>query len=146
MSEIKEKSKDLESMLFDIASNNIFVYTGKDCLKYKNYQISKSDGVWKVTVEQGNRYACLAETLLKISAFAVCKSHEKRKSKITEEIIRLDKIFEKNYNDSLFYKNTYTKAKDFDIKDTAMWRYEISHSTAKHAKQIIDDNFYSLLR
>lgn len=146
MSEIKEKSRDLESMLFDIAANNIFVYVGKDRLRYKNYQISKTNGIWRVTLERHGRLECLAETVLKISAFAVCKAHEARKTRITEDIVRLDKTFEKNYNDSLFYKNTYTKTKDFDIKDTVMWRYEISHAKAKAAKQIIDDNFYSLLR
>jgi hypothetical protein len=146
MSEIKQKSRDLDSMLFDIAANNIFVYVGKDQLQYKNYQISKSNGVWRVTIDRKGYRECLAETVLKISAFAVCKAHEKRKTSITEDIIRLDKTFEKNYNDSLFYKNTYTKTKDFDIKDTVMWRYEISHAKAKAAKQSIDDSFYSLLR
>jgi hypothetical protein len=146
MSEIKEKSKDLESMLFDIAANNIFVYVGKDCLRYKNYQIVKQQGIWQVTVESNGYNKQLGETLLKISAFAICKAHEKKKSRITEDIVRLDKDFEKNYNDSLFYKNTYAKTKDLELKDTVLWRYEISHAKAKQAKQSIDNEFYSLLR
>jgi hypothetical protein len=146
MSEIKEKSKDLESMLFDIAANNIFVYVSKDCLRYKNYQIVKQQGIWQATVEHNGYNKLLGETLLKISAFAICKAHEKKKSRLTKDIVRLDKDFEKNYNDSLFYKNTYTKTNNLELKDTVLWRYEISHAKAKQAKQSIDNEFYSLLR
>ena len=90
-----------------------------------------------------NKKKHIATTFLKVSAFAICKLHEKHQTARMQEVERNDRIFEKNYMDSLVYKNTYKKTADNVIKDTALWRYEIAHAKAKHAKQIIDGTFYA---
>jgi hypothetical protein len=69
--------------------------------------------------------------------------HEKRLSGRIQEIEKNDSIFEKNYADTLIYKQTYRKTTDDVRKDTALWRYEIAHAKAKQAKQAIDTVFYS---
>jgi hypothetical protein len=143
MFNIQETAHELEGMLKDIAlKSGIFVPISKDLIKYKKYSIIKlSDGSWGV-FHNDNKKRHIASTFLKVSALTVCKMHEKHQTARIQDIERNDRIFEKNYTDSLIYKNTYKKAADTVIKDTALWRYELAHAKAKHAKQIIDGAFY----
>lgn len=144
MLDIKETAHELEGMLRDIALKaGIFIPINKDLIKYKKYTIIKlSDGSWGV-FHTDTKKKHVASTFLKVSAFAICKLHEKNQTVRIQEVERNDRIFEKNYVDSLVYKNTYKKTTDNVIKDTALWRYEIAHAKAKHAKQIIDGTFYA---
>lgn len=146
MIDLKEKFQDFENMFFEIASNNIFVPISKNKLKYKNFFLEKRDQSWTVTEKIGSYQKHIATTFLKISAFAVCKSYDQKKIHTAEKIIKQDREFEKNYIDSLHYKNTYKTTNSTILKDTVTWRYEISHGRAKKAKQSIDKEFYSLLR
>lgn len=144
MLDIQETARDLEGMLMDIALNSgIFVPINRDTIKYKNYLITRDhpDG-WNV-FRLDKRKKHIANTFLKVSAFAVVKLHEKRQGHRIDEVLRNDHIFEKNYVDSLYYKNTFKRAKDLLIRDTVLWRYEIAHAKAKHSKKLIDGMFYS---
>lgn len=143
MFNLQETAHELEGMLKDIAlKSGIFVPISKDLIRYKKYSIIKlSDGSWGVFYNEDKKRH-IANTFLKVSAFAVCKMHEKHQTARIQEVERNDRIFEKNYTDSLIYKNTYKKTSDNVIKDTALWRYELAHAKAKHAKQIIDHAFY----
>lgn len=142
--DLKKTALDLNNMLHDvIVKGGIITPIGKNTYKYKNYLISKNQPAgWNVFFLDKNKKH-LASTFLKVSAFAICKVYEKRQYNSIEEILRLDSIFEKNYIDSLFFKNTLTTTADLDRKDTALWRYEIVHLKAKEAKQKIDRIFYS---
>lgn len=146
LSELTSKIQDFEQMIFEIASNHMFVNVDKNTLKYKQFIVEKRQGVWTSYRLLKGRKIKIAETFLKVSALAVCKLHETRKFKSIESIVKKDQLFEKNYIDSVFYKNTFKRSKDQLLKDTALWRYEISHGKAKTAKQYIDKEFYSLLR
>ena len=73
----------------------------------------------------------------------MCKLHEKRLGARVKEVLDEDKLFSKNYIDSLFHKNTVKTSKDSIIKDNATWRYELVHGRAKRAKDRIDTLFYS---
>jgi len=144
MFNIQDTSRDLESMLMDIAvKSGIFVPINRDTIKYKNYLITRdSPEGWNVFYLD-KRKKHIANTFLKVSAFTIVKLHEKRQSHRIDDVLRLDHKFEKNYVDSLYYKNTYKKTQDNQVKDTSLWRYEISHAKAKHSKQLIDGIFYS---
>ena len=144
MINIKTTAQDLDGMLKDIAlKSGIFVPITKDMIKYKKYTIIKlPDNAWAV-FHNDNKKKHISNTFLKVSAFAVCKLHEKRQSSRITDIELNDKIFEKNYMDSLVYKHTYKITRDEQTRDTALWRYEIAHAKAKHAKQIIDGMFYA---
>jgi hypothetical protein len=146
MLDIKQTANELESMLKDMVLNSgMFVPISKDMIKYKKYTIIKlPDGAWAV-FHNDVKKKHIATTFLKVSAFAVCKLHEKRQSLKIYEIELQDKVFEKNYVDSLVYKHTYKKTQDNMTRDTALWRFEIAHAKAKHAKEIIDRLFYSSL-
>lgn len=144
MFNIQETARDLESMLKDMALNSgMFVPLNKDTIKCKNYLVTRDtpDG-WNVVLLD-KRKKHIANTFLKVSALAIVKLHQKRQLHRIDDVLRNDQIFEKNYVDSLYYKNTYKKSSDEQVKDTAQWRYEIAHAKAKHCKQAIDAMFYS---
>jgi hypothetical protein len=144
MINIKHTAQDLEDMLRDIVlKSGIFVPIAKDMIKYKKYTIIKlPDTAWAVFLnDNGKKH--ISSTFLKVSAFAVCKLHEKRQTSRIVDIEFNDKIFEKNYMDSLVYKHTYKVTRDEQTRDNALWRFEIAHAKAKHAKQIIDGMFYT---
>lgn len=144
MLNIQETARDLEHMLTDIAlKNGIFVPINKDTIKYKAYLITRDSPYgWNVFF-LGARKQHIGNTFLKVSAFAVAKLHEKRQSYRIDEIFHNDQIFEKNYVDSLYYKNTFKRNNNPQTRDTALWRYEIAHYKAKRSKRIIDGIFYS---
>jgi hypothetical protein len=146
LSELTSKIQDFEQMIFEIASNHMFVNADKNTLKYKQFTVEKRQGTWTSYYSIKGRKFKIADTFLKVTALAVCKLYEKKKFKSIEEIVKKDRLFEKNYIDSVFYKNTFKRTKDQLLKDTTLWRYEISHGKAKTAKQYIDKEFYSLLR
>lgn len=146
MFEISQISSELDQMLFDIAANNMFVSIEKNKLKYKTYTVQKTKSGWTVHYQLSGHKKLLGEMFLKVSAFSLCKLHEKNKQREMKELTDKDATFQKNYLDSLYYKNTYSKTRDGLLRDTVLWRYEISHSRAKTAKQYIDNNFYALLR
>lgn len=145
MFDIKAKANDLENMLRDfIIKGGLIVPIGKNTFKYKSYLVVRDNsGGWSVFLVSANIKKHIASTFLKVSAFAICKAHDKNNQRLISEIIEEDKIFERNYLDSLFFKNTYKVTQDLDKKDTALWRLEIVHEKAVLAKKKIDHIFYS---
>lgn len=146
MFNLQETARDLDYMLTDIAlKSGIFVPINKDTIKYKNYLVTRdAPNGWNIFCLE-SRKKHIANTFLKVSAFAVVKLHEKRQTHRIDEVLHNDQIFEKNYIDSLYYKNTVKKTNDLQTKDTALWRYEIAHEKAKKSKRTIDGIFYSLI-
>lgn len=144
MFDIKKAAADLDSMLSDIVvKQGIFVAVNKRHIRYKNYIIIREENAdWNVILVKDKKIH-LARTFLKISAFAVCKLHEKGKIRTVEEIITNDAIFKKNYIDSQFYRKTILKSADQISRDNAQWRFEIVQANAKQAKDRIDSIFYS---
>jgi hypothetical protein len=148
MINIKTAAQELNNMLTDaVASKGVFVALKKNLLQYKTYLVRKEqDDSWTVIYvsPKGNKYV-LANTFLKISAFAVVKLHEKQRAREISEVIFEDKLFETNYTDSLYFKNIFKITQDEAKRDTALWRYEIVTSKAKTAKAKIDRTFYRLI-
>lgn len=147
MFDIKSTASDLEHMLRDfIVKGGIITPINKNTYKYKNYLVIRDNsGGWSVFLVANNSKKHLASTFLKVSAFAICKAHDKSRYNTILEIQHEDAEFERNYLDSLFFKNTYKTSQDWDKKDTALWRLEIVHEKATSAKKKIDSIFYSNL-
>jgi hypothetical protein len=144
MFDIKKAASDLDSMLSDIVvKQGIFVAIDKRQIRYKNYIIIRNDhNDWNVILVKDKKIH-LATVFLKISAFAVCKLHEKKKLSRLEEIKSNDAIFKKNYIDSQFYRKTVQNTDNNVTRDNAQWRFEIVQANAKQAKDRIDALFYS---
>ena len=100
--------------------------------------------MWNVF--QMPRKMLIATTYLKVSAFAIAKLHDKKWSTRIDDVEKEDKRFQKNYTDSVFYKNTMKVSKDYITKDTALWRWELVNEQVKDAKSRIDALFYASLR
>lgn len=142
-SEIQHISSDLENMLTEIMhKTGMFAPVSKHHIKYKNFSIIKQDKGWMILKDRQK----IADTFLKVSAFVLCKLYEKNQGKQINQTKELDSVFQKNYIDSLFYKHTLKTSKDPIKLDNALWRYEISSTKAKDAKQKIDRTFYSSIR
>jgi hypothetical protein len=142
MLNFKQTAQELDAMLYDVIMQaGIFVPVNKTTFQSKKYQVKKTEEGW--SVYDLSTKIKLADTYLKVSAFAVCKLHEKRLSARVQEVLYEDTLFSKNYIDSLFHKNTVKTSKDTAIKDNATWRYELVHGRAKRAKDRIDSLFYS---
>lgn len=144
MFDIKKAASDLDSMLSDIVvKQGIFVAIDKRQIRYKNYIIIRNEhNDWNVILVKDKKIH-LATVFLKISAFAVCKLHEKKKLSRLEEIKSNDAIFKKNYIDSQFYRKTVQNTDNDVTRDNAQWRFEIVQANAKQAKDRIDALFYS---
>lgn len=144
MFDIKQAAASLDSMLSDIVvKQGIFVAVNKRQIRYKNYIILRDENSdWTVILVKDKKVH-LATVFLKISAFAICKLHEKGKLRSIEEVKSNDAIFKKNYIDSQFYRKTIQKTDNDISRDNAQWRFEIVQSNAKQAKDRIDTIFYS---
>jgi hypothetical protein len=142
--DIKKTAAELESMLSQAVINTgLFIPVSKTSIRYKNYLISRQkDNSWNIYTKN----QLIASTFLKISAFAVCTMHEKKMLARVREVLLDDKLFEKNYIDSIFFKRTFKSTRDDITKDTAFWRYEIVNFTARVSKERIDKAFYSLIK
>lgn len=144
MFDIKKAAASLDSMLSDIVvKQGIFVAINKRQIRYKNYILIRDDNSdWNVILEKDKKIH-LAKVFLKISAFAICKLHEKGKIRSLEEVKTNDAVFKKNYIDSQFYRKTIQRTDNDVTRDNAQWRFEIVQANAKQAKDRIDALFYS---
>ena len=141
-SDIEKAAEEFDNMLFKIVTKGgLFTPSGNNLIKYKGYRLRREKSSWNIYLN--NRL--IASTFLKVSAFAICKAHEERKTHQFREILDNDKVFERNFVDGLFLKHTATTSKDEVSKDTAQWRLEQVACRAKHAKARIDSMFYSSL-
>jgi hypothetical protein len=147
MFDIKSTAKELDRLLHDIVvKQGVFVPITKDLLKYKNYTLKRNDDHdWIVLHTVNGKKQHISTVCLKVSAFAVCKLHEKRLAAKLAEVIYQDTIFKKHYIDSLFYKRTAQISQNEITKDNATWRYEIANAEAQAAKKKIDNIFYALI-
>ena len=145
MLDIKKAAAHLDSMLSDIVvKEGIFIAEHKRLIRYKNYAIIRNDDDdWIVILAKEKRKYHIGTVFLKISAFALCKLHEKGKFHGVEEIKANDAIFRKSYIDSQFYRKTAQRAESPVTRDSAQWRFEIVQAQAKAAKEKIDSLFYS---
>jgi hypothetical protein len=144
MFDVKQAAADLDSMLHDIVvKQGIFVALNKRLIRYKKYIIVRDvNDDWTVILSDQRKFH-IATVFLKVSAFAVCKMHEKGKNTSIDEIKINDDIFRKNYIDSQFYRKTAQSAKDPVTRENAYWRLEMVKDNAKTAKARIDGMFYS---
>ena len=144
MFDVKQAAADLDSMLHDIVvKQGIFVALNKRLIRYKKYIIVRDvNDDWTVILSDQRKFH-IATVFLKVSAFAVCKMHEKGKITSIDEIKSNDDIFRKNYIDSQFYRKTAQSAKDPVTRENAYWRLEMVKDNAKTAKARIDGMFYS---
>jgi hypothetical protein len=145
MFDIKAAARDLDNLLHEIVvKQGIFVQISKDLIRYKNYMLIRNDDKdWVVLTVVDGKKKHISTVCLKVSAFAICKLHEKRKLSRIQEVESQDIVFKKHYIDSLFYRKTAETSQNEVSRENAQWRYEIAASEARAAKKKIDSIFYA---
>lgn len=138
------KSCELEALLYDMAvKHGLFVPIDKTSFKYKHYMIIKGpDSLWHVFLLKPSKQL-IGQTILKVSAFAICKLHDMGNKYLIKNVKNEDKIFERNYIDSLYYSEVYHQTSNDITRDTTLWRYELAQTKAKEAKARVDRIFYN---
>lgn len=144
--DITKTARELDQMLYDfVTKGGLIIPINKTTFKYRNYLIvNDNQNGWSIFYLT-NIKNHVASTFLKVSAFAICKAHEAGAYSKIKEIRKYDSIFEKNYLDSVVFKHTINHSSNDTVKDTALCRFELVQAKAKHAKQKIDNMFYSSL-
>ena len=141
-SDIKTLASELNSMLHDfIVDNGIFIPVGKNIIKYKQYYIKKSDNSWSIHYNS----TIIAETFLKISAFVFCKLHESSKHLEIKNLLSQDKEFKKHFIDCKYFENVIKNSQDEVLRNTVLWRYEISTKKAEQLRKKINSMLYRLI-
>ena len=75
----------------------------------------------------------VVQTFSEASAIAIAKNLAQNKN-ITDRVMDIDKTLEKNYNDALYYQNSYNKTKDELKKDVLETRLDIATTEIYNAK------------
>jgi hypothetical protein len=137
-------SENIEALVYDLAvRSGMFVPINARSYRYKKYMILQGpDDRWNVFLTSGRIH--IHSYFLKVSALTACKLHEKHRSKSLGDLAYDDRDFQKNYVDSIHYRNTYRRSNDPVIKDTVQWRWEIAYGNARRAKTKIDQVFKTL--
>lgn len=136
--------KDIVRILEEIIDNNIdevdFPQVKGNSIRIKNMVIRKSRNGYLIYDTKDNRQ--VAKTFCKASAVAVAKSLAKGIDQ-TDKVLRYDSIIEKNYNDSLFYKNTLRRTKDDFKRSVIEIRFLDAKDRTESAKRFLDSIIFA---
>lgn len=145
-SDYKKLERDFDVLVNKmIDKNGIFVTIKPNVFRFKKYQVQKMNDGWVVTFNKKGRIITIGTTFLKISAFAVCKLHDKQWLRQVAIVLENDEIYKKNSIDAGFFKNVVDNSKDFDKKSIAECRFDITSNKAKRAKKLIKNYFISTI-
>jgi len=84
----------------------------------------------------------VAKTFCKSSAVAIAKKLAQGKD-VTSEVLHIDKVIQKNYNDAVFFKYTMKVTKDDLKRDVVAIRYQIARDRTEHARGQLDTFIFS---
>jgi hypothetical protein len=132
----RDFAQTLEQFINESVSKLAIPSCRGNTVKIKNYFIRKTKtGYIVVDTENNNQ---IAHTSFKTSAIAIAKSLAEGKN-IINQILYLDNIILKNYNDAVFYKNVIQKSKDSQVRESRRARLEIALDRTAFAKQSLED-------
>jgi hypothetical protein len=81
-------------------------------------------------------------TFSKASAIALAKNVVDNKQDASDAILKIDKVIEKNYMDSVYFKNSYEKSNDDFRKDVLSIRLDVALSRTEQACSLLDNYIY----
>jgi hypothetical protein len=131
-------AKTLERFINESVNKFAIPSVNGKTFRIKNYIVRQTAKGYIIIDISENRQ--IAFTNFKTSAVAIAKSLAEGEGQYRiNQVIKLDSIIFKNYNDAVFYKNTIKQSKDKIVKETRRARLEIALDQATHAKQILED-------
>ena len=131
---------ELEAIINNGFDGIHFPYVKGNSVRIGKMIIRKSRHGYLVYDTEKNKQ--IDQTFSKASAIALAKSlaHNKDHS---IRIMDIDKVIEKNYMDSIYFKNSYNKTKDIFKKDVLETRLDIAQANTEHARALLDNYIYS---
>jgi hypothetical protein len=132
----RDFAKTLEQFINESVSKLAIPSCRGNTVKIKNYLIRKTKTGYIVVDTVNNNQ--VAHTSFKTSAIAIAKSLAEGKN-IISQVLYLDNMILKNYNDAVFYKNVIQKSKDLQVRESRRARLEIALDRTTFAKQSLED-------
>ena len=139
----KRQAKRLESFLEEEFNKKQPIAVMPDgTTVYKEFKIKPTaSGAWGLYRIKG-LIVDVFET--KACALIAANYYSNSRFDLYNEIKLLDSNYHKNFVDSTMFKQRSKTAKDVDLKDLALWRWEITSARANYAKQEISRKFNSM--
>lgn len=132
--------KDIVKLLEEIINQNLndldLPHVKGNSIRIRHMVVRKSPKGYLVYNTKDN--VQVARTFCKTSAIAIARTCAQGKNYV-KEIMRYDQIIEKNYNDSIFYKNTLRRTKDEFKKDVIEIRFWDARDRTLAAKESLDN-------
>lgn len=126
----------LESFLNESLSKFAFPYEFNKQIRIKNFIIRQTKKGYVVVDCFVNQQ--VAFTNFKTSAVAIAKNLSEGKN-VVNQVIELDKILLKNYNDAVFYKKSIKKIKKRAIKESRKILLDLALDKADHVKKDLEN-------
>lgn len=134
--------EELERILNENIDTIMFPYQKGNSIRIGKMIVRRhSNGNYKVFDCKDN--TLIATLFCKASAVALAKNFAKGNTSCRDKIVETDRRIEKNYNDSLFYKNTMDKTTDDVRYEIAEMRYDISVARTSEYKESLDAYIFS---
>jgi hypothetical protein len=132
----RDFAQTLEQFINESVSKLAIPSCKGNTVKIKNYFIRKTKTGYVIVDTENNNQ--IAHTSFKTSAIAIAKSLAEGKN-IINQVLYLDNMILKNYNDAVFYKNVIQKSKDSQVRESRQMRLEIALDRTAFAKQSLED-------
>lgn len=140
---LKHHAKNLEQIFEKEIKKELPVALMPDgSLVFENFKIKQTkQGTWEVLRRNGIKIDTFN---LKACALMGAKMYGKNRLIAYNEIKLLDQKYQNNTNDAEIFKYRYTTTKDTERKDLFLWRWEITKTRAKDAKEQISNKFRTM--
>ena len=140
---LKRHAKNLEQVFEQEIKKELPIALMPDgSLLFDNWKIRQTkQGTWEISKRNGTKIDTFN---LKACALMGAKLYGKNRLVAYNEIKFLDQKYQNNINDAEIFKYKYTTTKDPERRDLFLWRWEITRSRAKFAKQEISNKFRTM--
>ncbi len=139
---LKRHAKNLEQVFEQEIKKELPIALLPDgSLMFEKYRIKQNkQHTWEL-INNGHKIDTFN---LKACALMAAKLYGKNRLIAYNEIKILDQKYQNNVNDSEIFKFRYTTTKDVERRDMFLWRWELTRTRARVAKQEISNKFRSL--
>tara|TARA_B100000780_G_C21126633_1_gene457401 strand:- start:1954 stop:2376 length:423 start_codon:yes stop_codon:yes gene_type:complete len=131
---------ELEAIINKSFEDFPFPYVKGNSIRIGKMVIRKSKHGYLVYNTELNKQA--GHTFSKASAIALAKNVVDNKQDASDDILKIDKVIEKNYMDSVYFKNSYEKSNDDFRKDVLSIRLDVALSRTEQACSLLDNYIY----
>lgn len=140
---LKRQAKNLEHLFEQEIKKELPIALMPDgSLIFENFKIRQTkQGTWEVLGRNGTKIDTFN---LKACALMGAKLYGKNRLINYNEVKFLDQKYQNNFNDSEIFKYRYTTTKDSEKREMFLWRWELTKTRAKLARQEISNKFRTM--